>query len=242
MLHQLMARWRRWLCGCLGLIAIAVILSTNLPAAEERGAIEGVIRFSGVVPAPQKIVTADGAVLMHSDLVVDAKTKGLRHVAVYLLDMAAQPVAKDAKPVVIDQRDMVFLPRVVVAQAGQKVRIENNDICNHAVNSVTTTTDNLFNVLTPMGQPFEFAFKAQKAPVQLGCALHPWMRAWVYVLPHRFAAVSDPQGRFKIEGLPPGKRTVQFAHPDSGLRETRIVEVTAGKAARIDIDWQAAKK
>ena len=50
------------------------------------GAIHGLVRFTGTVPPPQRIITSDGAILQHSDLVVDAKTKGLKHVVAYLTD------------------------------------------------------------------------------------------------------------------------------------------------------------
>lgn len=210
--------------------------------ATPAGSVAGLVRFTGDVPPPQKIITSDGAVLSHSDLVVDPKSKGLRYVAVYLQDAPAQALAKNAKPVVMDQRDMIFIPRVIVAQEGQTVRFDNNDLCNHAVQSVSTKTDNLFNVLTPMGQPFEFKFRAQKSPVQIGCPIHQWMRGWVYVFPHPYAAVTDGQGQFKIDGIAPGKHTFVFTHPDTGLRETRMIEVNAGKSTRIDIEWQQLKK
>ena len=212
------------------------------PTASLAGSLAGLVRFTGDVPPPQKIITSDGAVLMHSDLVVDSKSKGLRHVAVYLQDVPAQALAKNAKPVVMDQRDMIFIPRVIVAQEGQTVRFDNNDLCNHAVQSVSTKTENLFNAVTPMGQPFDFKFKAQKSPVQIGCPIHQWMRGWVYVFPHPFAAVSDAQGQFKIDGVAAGKHTVVFAHPDTGLRETRVVDVIAGKTTRVDVEWQKIKK
>lgn len=233
----------RFLCCCgFSIAALGTLTSGNAQDVGKLGGISGIVRFTGKAPAPQKIVTSDGAVLMHNDLVVDPKTKGLRYVAVYVSDAPARATARDAKAAVIDQRDMVFVPRVVVAQAGQKVRIENSDLCNHAVNSVSTTPENLFNVLTPMGQPFEFAFKAQKSPVQLGCALHPWMRAWVFVLPHPLAAVSDAQGRFTIDGITPGQHTIQLAHPDTGMRAAESVIVTAGKTTQLLHDWPSIKK
>ena len=53
-------------------------------AGEKPATIRGVVRFLGDVPADRKIMTTDGGTIVHNDLVVDAKTKGLRDVAVYL--------------------------------------------------------------------------------------------------------------------------------------------------------------
>src|SRR5688572_16796045 len=228
-------------CGCLLVVCLLPAWLGGQDAAST-GSIAGLVRFMGEVPPPQKIITSDGAVLSHRDLVVDLKSKGLRDVAIYLQDAPAQALAKNAKPVVMAQRDMIFIPRVIVAQEGQTVRFDNNDLCNHAVQSVSTKTENLFNTLTPMGQPFDFKFKAQKSPVQIGCPIHQWMRGWVYVFPHPFATVTDGQGQFKMDGVSAGKQAVVFTQPDPGVRETRTVDVTAGKTTRLEIEWQKIKK
>jgi plastocyanin len=193
--------------------AAVLLLSVGFAAGQKpTGRLEGAVHFTGVVPPPEKIITSDGMVLMHSDLVVDAKSKGLRYVAVYLENAPARPLAKDAQPVVIDQRDMVFSPRVVAVQEGRTVRFDNNDLSNHAVQAMSTDTRNAFNVLTPMGQPFDFKFVAQKGPVHVGCPIHQWMRAWVYVL------------------------------PDTKRRETKMVAVEAGKTARITVEMAGAEE
>ena len=41
--------------------------------------------------------------------------------------------------------------------------------------------ENVFNVTTPAGQPYEHAFKWQKNAIPIGCVLHSWMRAYVIV-------------------------------------------------------------
>jgi plastocyanin len=222
------------------LLALTLCIHADEPPAS--GAIAGLVRFTGAVPPDQKIITSDGMVLVHNDLVVDAKTKGLRHVAVFLQDAPAKTPALKDKPMVIDQRDMLFLPRVVVVRQGQTVRFENNDLSNHAVMATSTKTENCFNVVTPQGQPYSHVFTAHKAPVQIGCPIHAWMRAWVYVLPHPYGAVTDAQGKFQIDGVPPGKHQLVLAHPDTGLREIHVVEVTAGKTTRVAIEWKKAAK
>jgi plastocyanin len=219
-----------------------LLLSVPALAAQEgAGRIEGTVRFTGAVPPPEKIITSDGMVLMHSDLVVDAKSKGLRHVAVYLDGAPARPlaknVAKTAEPVVIDQKDMVFMPRVVTVQEGRTVRFDNNDLSNHAVQAMSADTRNVFNILTPMGQPFDFKFVAQKGPVHIGCPIHMWMRAWVYVLPHPWSAVTDAQGALRIDDVPAGTHKLAFVHPDTKLRETKTVTVEAGKTTRVIVEW-----
>ena len=207
------------------------------PQQADIGTIEGQVRFTGNVPPPKRILTTDGGTLLHSDLVVDPKTKGLRHVVVVLENAPAQPKAK-GNALLVDQRDMLFLPRVVAIQHGQKVRFENNDLCNHSVMAASTVPANQFNIVAAPNQPYEHVFEPQKHPVQIGCALHAWMRAWVYVVPHPWFAISDVQGKFKIERIPPGKHTVWLRHADSGKQERQQVQVEAGKTAELNVEWQ----
>jgi hypothetical protein len=102
----------------------------------------------------------------------------------------------------------------------------------------STVASNQFNVFVRAGQPHEQVFEPQKTPVLIGCSLHGWMRAWVYVVPHPWFAVSDTQGEFKIEGVPAGKYTLLVRHPDAGHQDRRAVEVTAGETTQVKIEWE----
>src|ERR1043165_7747997 len=185
---------------CQGMLLLLIVLSGDLPAqAPATGTITGTIRYVGEVPPNQRILTTDGQVIIHNDVVVQPKTKGLRDVAVVLDWKGKAPLEAKAKPVVIDQRDMVFMPRVVSAREGQPGRFENNDICNHAVQAHSIHKENVYNITTPPNRAFEHPFKTQKNPVMIGCPIHGWMRAWVIVAPHPYHAVSDTQGKFRIE-------------------------------------------
>jgi plastocyanin len=222
--------------------AVALLLLTSLSASARTGTITGVVRYTGVVPPSQRVTLTDGQVILHNDVVVDAKSKGLRNVAV-VLDWK-EKVAADAKakPVVVDQRDMLFVPRVVTVQEGRKVRFENNDLYNHAVSAQSVHAENVFNVTTPAGQPYEHQFKWQKNPIPIGCVLHSWMRAYVITAQHPYHAVSDAQGKFRIENVPAGKHTLMLVHPDTNYRATVDVDVGAGKTAEVAVEWKTLKK
>jgi plastocyanin len=218
-----------------------LLLGTPALPAEKPGRIAGVVRYTGTVPPAEKLLTTDGGTILHSDLVVDPKTKGLRHVAAVLENAPARPRVEKAKPVLVDQREMVYLPRVVAVQHGQAVRFGNSDACNHSVQASSTVPANQYNVFVAT-TPYDHAFEPQKHPVQIGCSLHPWMRAWVYVLPHPWFAVSDEHGKFEIRDIPPGKYTLWLRHPDTGRQERREVEVQAGKTLEQTIEWKGADK
>lgn len=225
-------------------IATSIALASSVTVAAEptTGTIHGAVRFTGKLPEPKSITVADGSTLKHSDLVVDKKSQGLRDVVVILADAPDQPRLKEAKPVVVDQKEWVFRPRVVAVQDGQAVRFDNSDTVNHSVMAISTEAKNSINTVAGPGTPVTHTFVPQKTPVLIGCSLHGWMRAWVVVVRHPWFAVTDTQGKFTIRGVPPGKYTLAFHHPDTNLRATVSVEVVAGKSAEATVEWKKTGK
>ena len=69
--------------------------------------------------------------------------------------------------------------------------------------------------------------------VRVFCDIHSHMSAFILVFAHRFFAVTDAEGRYRIDGLPPGAYTV-VAWNDGQERETRTVQVNEGAATELD--------
>jgi plastocyanin len=228
-----------WIVVCL-----AILLAAGTAAGQEKtGTVQGVVRFTGEVPPARQLPVGDGSMIDHHDLIVDAKTKGLRWVIAALEDAPAQPKLKGGEedPVLIDQKNFVFIPRVVAVQHGQPVQFDNSDNVNHSVGIFSKVKENEVNVYVTKKDPLIKSFEAEKAPLRVGCALHPSMTAWVYVAPHRWVAVTDEKGAFAIKDVPPGKYKLWLYHPDTRLEDRREVEVRAGKKVEIDIEWKEAK-
>lgn len=223
-------------------IFLGLVLAQAAASGEKTGTIEGVVRFSGDVPPAKQLPRGDGSFVDHYDLVVDAKSKGLRWVIAVLENAPAQPkLGATDKPVVMDQKNMTFIPRVIAVQHGRPVQFDNSDTINHSVTIFSRVEENELNVFVSPKDPVTKAFVAEKAPLRVGCALHPSMTAWVYVAPHPWIAVSDEKGAFTIDNVPAGKYTLLLRHPDTGLQERRELEVRAGKKADVAIDWKESK-
>lgn len=69
---------------CLSLFLGSCMMPGFAQQQADFGTIEGQVRYFGKVPPPKRILTTDGGSILHSDLIVDPKTKGLRHVVVVL--------------------------------------------------------------------------------------------------------------------------------------------------------------
>src|SRR5207247_5859701 len=58
-----------------------------------------------------------------------------------------------------------------------------------------------------------------EALVRVGCDVHPWMRGWLVVLDHPYAAVTGADGRFAIAAVPAGSYTLALWHEMLGRAE-----------------------
>src|SRR4030095_6262499 len=74
----------------------------------------------------------------------------------------------------------------------------------------------------PGSPPLVKTFKRPEKLVPFKDNQHPWQRAYVRVVEHPFFAVSDEQGNFKIEGLPPGQYKVVAWHERFGEKSVDI--------------------
>jgi plastocyanin len=220
---------------CLGFLVTAGVFA----GPEKTGTIRGVVRFTGKVPPAKQLPTGDGGMIEHHDLVVEPKTKGLRWVIAALEDAPAQPKLDEGEtPVLMDQKDMLFIPRVIAVQHGRPVRFDNSDNINHSVTIFSAVKENNINGFVTARDPIIKGFSAEKAPLKVGCVLHPSMTAWIFVAPHPWVAVSDETGAFTIGEVPPGKYKLLLRHPDTGLFERRDVVVKAGEAIKVEVEWK----
>lgn len=68
------------------------------------------------------------------------------------------------------------------------------------------------------------------------CDIHGWMQAFVRVDPHPFHAVSDAEGSFRIEGIPPGDYTLEAWHERLGTQELNV-NVVAGRTETVAFEF-----
>ncbi len=111
----------------------------------------------------------------------------------------------------IDQSDEVFVPAVVVIQRGGSVIFRNSDRTRHHIYSFSSI------------RPFEFVQKPDdltpavgfgvSGVAAIGCNIHDFMAAYVYVTDAPRAAVTDDKGKVEITDLPAGLFTATVWHP-----------------------------
>ncbi len=177
-------------------------------------------------------------------LVVNSANKGLANVVIFLEKRPANIKPELSKPptepVLFDQKGCRFLPHVLVVQAGQPLMILNDDALTH--NTHTNPKRNTgFNQSIPPHERTGIACdykKPESGPISVVCDVHRWMKAFHFPIDHPYWAVTDKDGKYRIEGLPAGKHSFnvwQERGPGDSHLLVRKLDVV------IDVDQETPK-
>src|SRR3954471_18277031 len=224
------------------LLALAAALI--VPAAAMADSIEGTVDFTGKAPTPGKLHReADPfcAKKTMTDPSVSVKGGKLENVWVHVTKGAKEAAKVPSGTVEMDQKDCMYTPRMTTAVVGQKIQAKNGDPVLHNVHtylgSATVFNKGMPNEKTP---PIEYVAK-EEGMMRWKCDVHPWMRGYIGITKHGFQAVTKDDGAFKIEGLAPGKYTVESWHEKYGTK-TQEVTVEAGKPAKATFKYDGTEK
>ena len=202
-------------CACL---AAAVFL---IPDPLQGGTIEGTIPLPAArkrVTAPQYI-SGGGEVGPASPVVAVVYLKG---------DFAG--VTAPEKPVPrMEQRGFQFHPSVVPVQVGGKVEFPNRDSGYHNVFSYSSSKRFDLGRYRKDEEIPSVTFE-KAGEVKLYCEIHDHMRAMVLVLETPFFTSTDAEGKFRLEGVPPGRH--ELVVWILGKTTTQPVEVPADGVVR----------
>jgi plastocyanin len=219
----------------LALAALALLLAQG-DAAAATGKVSGKVTLSGLAPKLAPLpVTRDiktcGTSKPDESLEV-GQGGGVKNAVLWIVD-GPKPAKVDKIKVTLDQKQCEFTPHVVVLPAGATLDVVNGDKLFHNVHA-REGDRSVFNYAMPV--PNYVIPRALKDPglLRITCDVHPWMRAWVDVLPTAAFAVTDESGSFTISGVPPGKHTVKLWHERLGEKDQQV-EVTAGGTATVDV-------
>jgi hypothetical protein len=125
-----------------------------------------------------------------------------------------------------------FVPHVLPVVKGTTVDFPNQDPIFHNVFSLSGTKS--FDLgRYPKGDSRSVTFE-QPGIVPVFCHLHSNMSAIVLVLDNPFFSTPDAEGRYRIEGIPPGTYSIVGWHERSQPVEQQV-EVSAGQAVDLNI-------
>ena len=124
-------------------------------------------------------------------------------------------------------------------QTQQPFTIMNSDATQH--NTHPTPKNNPeWNISQPAaGAPLGKIFARAELSIPFKDNQHPWEKAYVSVFSHPFFAVSDTEGNYRIEGLPPGSYKLTAWHEKLGEKTVEVV-VVPGESKSLTFSFAAA--
>lgn len=222
---------------------VAILIATLCPALMYGGTISGKITYTGT-PVKQKPIdmskepscAKQHATPVTTETVVTGANNALENVVVYI-SAGADDANAPAQAVTFTQKGCQYLPHVIALQAGQELKVVNDDQTSHNIHPLAKQNRE-WNKSQPPGSPaIEAKFDTPEF-ISVKCNIHPWMHGWFAVLKTSHYSISSNGGGFALPNLPPGKYTVTAWHEDYGT-QTQDVTISGNETKTINFTFKA---
>lgn len=198
------------------------------------GRVTGSVEFDGRAPVdtvthPRADAAACGASLV--DVSVEHRGSRLARAVVWISGVAGGKRMPYARRFDVITNGCRLIPRVQTAVAGGTLNVRNADAVTHRVRFTRAGSADVLGVVTET-EPGEVVpiRPALAAPglVEMTCDHHPWIHGWLAVFGHPYYAMTDANGGFTIDSIPPGRYAITAWHERFGTRTDSITVVQDG--------------
>jgi plastocyanin len=215
--------------------------------AATAGEVTGSVKLDGAAPKMKSINMAAEPSCSKartspamSEEVVTGDGGALANVVVYVksgLDGYSFPAP--AGPAKIEQQGCQYHPHVVAMQVGQNLDVTNADQTTHNIHPIPKDNREWNESQPPGASPIEKSFSREEVAIPVKCNVHPWMKAYMAVLPNPYFQVTDKDGKFDMKNLPPGTYTLVAWHELYGPSE-QTVTIGAKESKAVTFTFKAA--
>lgn len=222
------------------LMMTAAVMTVQLAVG---GDVVGTVKFDGEKPTMKRLrMDADPKCAeMHEDEppvseeVVINDNGTLRNVFVYVRGgLEGKTFEPSKEPVELRQEGCLYRPRVFGMMARQPLRIHNDDDTLHNVHALAKVNKE-FNIGQPnKGMVTTRTFAQPEVMIKFKCDVHPWMAAYVGVLPHPFYDTTGEEGTYRLKGLPAGEYEIVAWHEKFG---EQVAKVAVGADGEVTQDF-----
>ena len=226
--------------------APAAPLTLPVPLPTSGGTLRGTVTGPRPATEPEPINMSTDITCSHgrtgpvlSQKAVITETGQVQWAFVYVkTGLEGYVIPEAAEAVVLDQKGCMYSPHVFGVQTNQPIEIHNSDDTLHNVHAIPHKPNKRFNIAHPNvpGLVHRKSFTNPDVMVRIKCDVHPWMNAYVGVLPHGFSAVTGATGAYTIANLPPGEYTIGVWHEMLGEQEY-VVAISADGDTTLDVQF-----
>ncbi|MCK5286537.1 MAG: carboxypeptidase regulatory-like domain-containing protein [Thermodesulfovibrionia bacterium] len=218
--------------------------------------LKGTVNFKGVVPPDETIVINKNVDYcgrkqkVGKYLVTDSRVKNV----VVWIKVIRKGKATPQKSVDVTIKKCRAVPHVNIGFVGGEYIFRNDDQILHTVQpklglayqkrvSRRPLKDGatIYNLALPkrglgVKKPIKkwHRYTEETGLIQVMSNTHNWIRGYIFIFDHPYAAVTDEKGIFEIDNLPPGEYLLKAWHEGFGMQEKKI-RVKSGEAVDVEI-------
>lgn len=206
--------------------------------------ISGTVTLNGTPPTLRPIDMSAAPACVHANpspvvqpVVVAGAGGALANVVVYVKSgLGHYRYSAPQTPVILNQKDCMYVPRVVALMVNQPFEVSNNDLWLHDVHPMLRNNQP-FSISELPGKAVSATFQKPEFAVSVGCMIHPWMQAYLFVFDQPYFAVTSQDGTFSLKNLPPDTYTIEAWHEGNqpldqtvvlGAKESKSISFTFG--------------
>jgi hypothetical protein len=112
---------------------------------------------------------------------------------------------------------------------GQRLSVINSDPVTHNIHPMAEINREWNHSQGAGDPPLARKFLKPEVMIRVKCNIHSWMHAFIGVVAHPYYAVTGPDGKFKIENLPPGDYVLEAWQETLAPQDTKVTVTPCGK-------------
>lgn len=207
-------------------LSVGLFFAASLQAAS----ITGIVKYEGEAPKFKEVkMDADPVCITHHKEPVYPQTlvlgegNTMGNVFVHIKSgLSKKDYPVPTEPLVLDQKGCIYEPHVAGVMVKQAVKILNPDGTLHNVHSLSKVNPEFNMAMPKFRTEVTKVFHKPEFMFALKCDVHPWMAAWLAVMPHPFFTTTKTDGQFKIDNIPAGTFEVEAWHEKLGVQKASV--------------------
>lgn len=185
--------------------------------------------FLGVFFLTDSLLAAD----IHGKIST-SRLKSLESILIYIEKIEGKEFSPSTNHPQLDQKNLVFIPRVLPVLIGTTVEFHNSDSARHNVFGVGVENFDLGTWGQGVTRPYIFNKLGETAIL---CNVHTEMEAFVVVLQNPYFALADKEGNYQIGNVPAGSYKLKTWN-DKLKPQVREVAVPGEGSVVVDFEFK----